>query len=167
MSHVYTTPRGYRRLLERIEKARLEYKRVCDSNEEAAEGGDNSVWHDNFAYEENQRQMHQLSRKVRDLEVLSQQIQIIQPPQHVPSKVRLGVSIRLQSSEEAEPKVFFIAGYDDGDPKAHRLSYNSPLATALIGKEEGDSVPVQVGERTFEVEILEILPAPPDEIETP
>ncbi len=64
----YLTPAGRVRLRHRIHEARLAHEAICASNGEAAEAGDSSVWHDNFAYEENQRQMHQLARRVRTLE---------------------------------------------------------------------------------------------------
>ena len=63
-----TTAAGQQRTASRLNKVRDAYDAVCASNGAAAEAGDNSVWHDNFDYEENQRQMHQLARRFRDLE---------------------------------------------------------------------------------------------------
>ena len=160
----YTTPGGYRRLKERLEKAREAYFRVCASNEEAAGAGDSSVWHDNFAYEENQRQMHQLARRVRDLEALLGRIEVVRLRPTAPDTVRIGSRVRFRFDEDDQDQVLFIAGYDDGDPAQHRISYNSPLARALMGSQEGDLVTFRVGGRIREVEVLEILPPPPEEL---
>ena len=63
-----TTPAGLRRLNQRLAAARQRYLDICADNEDAAGAGDTSVWHDNFAYEENQRQMHALARRLRDMQ---------------------------------------------------------------------------------------------------
>lgn len=159
----YTTPGGYRRLHRRLERAKTDYKKVCESNEEAAQAGDNCVWHDNFAYEENQRMMHQLAKRVRDLESLIAKIKVVPVHRELPEKVRLGVCVRIAMDGEQEEKVLFVAGYEDGEPTEQRISYNTPLAQALIGKEEGDATQMRVGTNIREIEILEILPPPEDE----
>ena len=69
-ARIVTSRAGYQRLLDTLQAAKRRYDVVCASNEEAAGAGDSSVWHDNFAYEDNQRQMHQLARRVRDLQHL-------------------------------------------------------------------------------------------------
>lgn len=163
MQICYTTPGGYRRLHQRLERAKQEYKKVCESNEEAAQAGDNCVWHDNFAYEENQRMMHQLSRRVRDLETLMATVKVVPIHREPPEKVRLGVRVRIAMEGESEDKVLFIAGYEDGEPSEQRISYNTPMAQALIGKEEGDVSQMRVGTMTRSIEILEILPPPQEE----
>ncbi len=154
---LYTTPGGHRRLCRRIEEARSAYASVCQSNEEAAGAGDSSVWHDNFAYEENQRQMHQLARRVRDLEGLLAGVAVVPLPTDAPETVRLGATVVVEPEPEGPEQRWFIAGYDDGNPALGRISYNSPLATALLGAQEGDRVAVRAarGRRFFEV--VEIL----------
>ena len=80
----YLTPAGRGRLRRRIEEARLAYLTVCASNGDAAGAGDSSVWHDNFAYEENQRQMHQLARRVSTLEEVLLRSREVQPRSRAP-----------------------------------------------------------------------------------
>ncbi len=164
MARYYTTPGGYRRLRERLDKARQAYFDVCASNEEAAGAGDSSVWHDNFAYEENQRQMQALSRRVRDLERLLGRLEVAPVPATPADSVRLGTRVRIRYEDTGKEKVLFIAGYDDGDIAEHRISYNSPLGRLLIGKEEGDVVTARFGSREQTIEVLEILPPPPEEV---
>ncbi len=160
----YTTPGGYRRLRERLEKAREAYFQVCATNEEAAGAGDSSVWHDNFAYEENQRQMQALARRVRDLENLCSQVQIAPVPASPPAEVRIGTRVRIRVDENDTEQALFIGGYDDGDPSQGRVSYNSPLAQALMGREPGDVFEARIGPRTRIIEIVELLPPPEEEI---
>ena len=163
-SVIYLTAKGLQRKHEQLERLRKQYFDVCASNEEAAGSGDSSVWHDNFAYEENQRQMIQLSLRVRDLESLLSRVEIVAPAVRVPEKVRLGTRVRLWCEEEACEKVFYIAGYDDGAPEEARISYNCPMGQALIALEEGDSCEVKGANKVQRYDVLEILPAPEDEI---
>lgn len=162
--HVYLTPAGLRRLDARIAAAREAYLAVCQSNEEAAGAGDSSVWHDNFAYEENQRRMHQLAARVRDLEALARRVRLAQPAATGAERARVGVSVRVVNTDDAHEAVWFLAGYDDGDVAGGRLSYASPLGAALVGAEAGDVVTVRFDGAERAVEVLEILPAPEEEL---
>lgn len=136
---IHLTPGGYRRLVRRIEAARQDYFAVCAETEAAAESGDTSVWHDNFAFEENTRQKHQTARRVRDLEGLLASCRVHELPTNDPVAVRLGTvaTIRLEDGTE---QTWFLAGWDDGDPERGRMAYNAALGRALIGKEVGDDV---------------------------
>ena len=154
-SGIYLTPGGHRRLVEQIEEARRAYREVCGSNEEAAGAGDSSVWHDNFAYEENQRQMHQLARRVRDLEAQLAAARVVPLPDAAPEVVCLGalVTVLIDATEKQR---WFIAGFDDGDAAVGRLSYNSPLGEAVLGSEEGDTLDLVLRGTRRRVEVVSI-----------
>ena len=160
----YTTQGGYRRLRERLEKAREAYFKVCASNEEAAGAGDSSVWHDNFAYEENQRQMQALAHRVHELEVILSQLQLVTVHATPPEAVSIGTRVRIRFVDDDREQTLFIGGYDDGEPAASRISYQSPLAQALMGKEEGDLFSARIGPRVRRIEVLDLLPPPPEEV---
>ena len=70
----FTTPAGYKRFLSKMKNVAKRYDAVVASNGDAADAGDNSVWHDNFAYEENQRQMHQWSQRFHKMEELKSKL---------------------------------------------------------------------------------------------
>lgn len=159
MDRVYLTPCGMRRLRERVEAVRAAYKAVCDDNPAALESGDSSGWHDNFAFEENQRQMHQLARRVLELEGLLARAKVVPPLAEPPSHVVVGAAVTWQADDE-DPQSAWIAGYEDGDPREGRLSYNSPLATQLLGAAVGEVRTVRVAGRVREVEILALGPTP-------
>jgi len=159
MDRVPLTPCGYARLLARIEEVRRAYKAVCDDNPAALESGDTSGWHDNFAFEENQRQMHQLARRVVELESVLGRIQLVGPLEHTPERVVVGANVTWQVDDE-EPRTAWIAGWEDGDPGAGRLSVESPLARALLGARVGDAVQIQLGGRLREVTVVALGPTP-------
>ena len=161
---LYTTERGLERTRARLAQARARYFAVCDSNEDAAGAGDSSVWHDNFAYEENQRQMHQLARRVRELENAIDRLEVVSAYKIAPDTVRLGCSVRVRFDDDGEERTFFLAGWADGDPSQSRISYLSPLGLALVGAREGDARTLSVAGETKEIEVREILAAPAEEV---
>ena len=68
-------------------------------------------------------------------------------------KVVFGVTVVLADEEDGSEKTYQIVGEDEADLKAGRISVQSPIARALIGKEEGDVVDVQApgGQRAYEI----------------
>lgn len=163
MDFYWTTARGLKRLQIRLEEARARYFEICADNEAAAGSGDSSVWHDNFAYEENQRQMHQYARKVRDLENLLAQIRLVPVTAEVFPVIRVGSCVRIAIPEEGREQTLFIAGYEDGDPQKLRVSYTTPMARALLGKSEGDSFDLSLNGKKRTIEVLKLCPPPEEE----
>lgn len=164
-TEVFLTQAGLHRLRGRISEARAAYLAVCADNGDAAQAGDSSVWHDNFAYEENQRQMHRLARRVRDLENILSRTKVVpaSAAATTPQRVQLGVQVRLRYLEDQRELALYIAGYDDGDPQAGRISYTAPLAARLLGAAPGDVLTVREAGRTREIEVAAVLPAPKEE----
>jgi transcription elongation factor GreA len=162
-SRIVTSRAGYQRMLDKLQEAKRRYDAVCASNEEAAGAGDSCVWHDNFAYEENQRQMHQLARRVRDLQQLIAVAEIAHAPAD-PVHVSFGCAVELLDTRDDQPVRLVIGGWEDSDPAVSRVAYNTPLASALIGAEEGDvrACPGVAGKRMLE--IIAIHPASTTEL---
>jgi transcription elongation factor GreA len=72
-------------------------------------------------------------------------------------RVVFGVNVVLADDDSDEEKRYQIVGEDEVDIKAGRISVNSPIARALIGKEEGDVVDVQTPDGIKSYEIIEVL----------
>lgn len=162
-SAICLTQAGVHRLRGRIAEARAAYLAVCADNESAAQAGDSSVWHDNFAYEENQRQMHRLARRVRDLEDLLARAKVVPACVVAPARVQLGAAVKVRFLDESREATLYIAGYEDGDPQTGRISYAAPLAVRLMGAEPGEVRTIAEGGRRREIEILDITSAPQEE----
>lgn len=158
----YFTPGGLERLRARIQATQAEYKAVCDDNPAALESGDSSGWHDNFAFEENQRQMHRLAARIRELQRVFDQSELTPPLTAVPPRVVIGANVTWQMDDD-DARTCWIAGYDDGDPAKGRLSYNSPLGKAMLGAVPGDMRSVMLAGQERWIEILSIGPTPPEE----
>ena len=68
-------------------------------------------------------------------------------------RVVFGATVEIEDAESGARRTWTIVGDDEADVKDNKVSVNSPLARALIGKSEGDSVEVQApgGVRTYEI----------------
>jgi transcription elongation factor GreA len=77
----------------------------------------------------------------------------------VSSKVIFGTTVTLFNVDTEETVTYKIVGDDEADVKLKKISYASPIAKAIIGKEEGDEVAIQVpsGEVVYEIEKVEYL----------
>ena len=71
-------------------------------------------------------------------------------------RVVFGATVVLLNVESNAEMIYQIVGEDEADIKAGHVSINSPVARALIGKEEGDSVIVEVPSGSAEYEIVEV-----------
>ncbi len=71
-------------------------------------------------------------------------------------KVLFGTTVTIINVETDEEVEYRIVGDDEADIKNNRISVSSPIARALIGKEEGDTVVVNIPSGTVEYEIDEV-----------
>jgi transcription elongation factor GreA len=71
-------------------------------------------------------------------------------------KVVFGATVELMNVETNEEVIYKIVGGDEADVKSNKVSISSPIARALIGKEEGDVAIVQAPRGNKEYEILEV-----------
>lgn len=151
-----TTRPGYERALARLNEARLRYLSVCASNEEAAGAGDSSVWHDNFAYEENQRQMHALAARIRELAGVLAALEVVEAPR-APTVVGVGCAVRLADPEGDAERRIVLGGWDDSDPAVGRVAINSPLGQSIVGASvgEGRMCPSPRGPQEWEIVAIE------------
>lgn len=97
---------------------------------------------------------------VRALEPYVASLQVLTPPQD-PARVGFGVRVSLEG--DAGTRVVAIVGADETDPGAGRISFFSPLATALHGATVGETRTVRTprGEEEWEVTALAALEPPP------
>ncbi|MFF7710520.1 transcription elongation factor GreA [Pseudomonas sp. NPDC007930] len=95
--------------------------------------------------------------RIRDIEGRLQNAVVIDVT-NVPKtgKVIFGVTVEIANVETDESVKYQIVGEDEADIKAGKLSVGSPIARALIGKEEGDVVTVKTPSGIVEYEIVEV-----------
>lgn len=113
---------------------------------------------ENAEYHAAKEQQGLLEGRVQDLEYKLSHAQIIDVsklPQT--GKVVFGVTVHLTNLSNDEAVNYQIVGDDESDIKNNKISINSPIARAIIGKEEGDVVEVVAPAGNIEYEISEVL----------
>ena len=71
-------------------------------------------------------------------------------------KIIFGATVKFVDVETDEEKCFRIVGEDEADLEKNMISVNSPIARALIGKREGDSLVIPIPKGSIEVEVLDV-----------
>jgi transcription elongation GreA/GreB family factor len=92
-----------------------------------------------------------LARDLRYFQARRESARLVTPPAHS-QQVRFGVRALLRLEDDTE-RAFQLVGEDEADPKAGLISYVSPLAQSLMGKEVGERLPF--GAQSAEIIALE------------
>ena len=122
---------------------------------EAREHGDLK---ENAEYHAAREQQGFIEARIKDIEAKLSTSQVINV-HDIPNtgKVIFGTTVTLVNTETDQGVTYKIVGDDEANVKVNKISVNSPIARALIGKEEGDVVNVQVpgGTVEYEIELVE------------
>lgn len=140
---------GYERLTKQLATLKAERPGIVDAIEEARAHGDLS---ENAEYHSAKERQGQVEASIADLEDRLSRAQIIDPTTLSGDRVVFGATVKLKDEDDKDV-TYQIVGQTEADAKLGRISYNSPLGRALIGRRVGDEVEVTVpsGDRWFEV----------------
>ncbi|MEN8159161.1 MAG: transcription elongation factor GreA [Myxococcota bacterium] len=154
MDRVPMTPRGHGLLEEELRRLRAEERpRIVREIEEARAHGDIS---ENAEYHAAKERQGQIEARLRQLEDRLARAQIIDPTEQSGDRVIFGATVVLSDVESDERITYTIVGEDEADVNQGMISVTSPVARAIMGREEGSCVQVRVPKGTRELEILEI-----------
>ena len=127
---------------------------VIESIAEARSHGDLS---ENAVYEAAKERQGFIEGRIAEIEHKLSLAHIIDPKEiHAEGKVVFGSTVTLQDLDNEEEVVYQIVGEDEADIKQRKISVGSPIARALIGKEEGDVAEVQAPGGVREYEIVQV-----------
>lgn len=127
---------------------------IIEAIAEARSHGDLS---ENAEYEAAKEKQGFIEGRISELEDKLSRAQIINPLEiHADGKVVFAATVTLQDLDTDEEVTYQIVGDDEADIKANKISVNSPIARAMIGKEEGDVAEVQAPGGVREYEILTV-----------
>lgn len=148
------TIRGQKALLARLKEIKEVHRpqNVRDI-EEARAHGDLS---ENAEYHAAKERQGLLDAELRNLEDKLSRAQVIDPATLGGDRVVFGAHVTVLNVDTDEEITYQIVGVDEADVKLGRVSYESPIARALIGKEEGDEVIVRAPGGDKDYEIVEV-----------
>ncbi|TCD05133.1 transcription elongation factor GreA [Erythrobacteraceae bacterium CFH 75059] len=155
MEKVPMLAEGYEKLLADLKQLRAERPKIVEAIEEARAHGDLS---ENAEYHAAKERQGQVEAQIAELEDKVTRAQIIDPASLSGDRIVFGTTVHLLDDED-QPVTYQIVGQTEADAAQGRISYNSPLGRALIGKKVGDEVEVTVpaGDKFFLIDSIEFI----------
>ncbi len=147
------TPRGFKALDAELKNLKVvERPAIITAIAEAREHGDLS---ENAEYHSAKEKQSFIEGRIKELEGMIGLAQVIDPST-MSGSVKFGATVKLIDEDTEDEKSYQIVGEQEADIHNGLLNINSPLARALIGKEEGDSIEVRTPGGTKDYEVLEV-----------
>lgn len=155
MKKVPITVKGAEKLRAELKKLKtVERPRVIDAIATAREHGD---LRENAEYHAAREQQGLMEARIRVIENTLAHAHVIDVSAiHDRDKVVFGATVDLMDDETGDELTYQIVGDDEADIKSGLISISSPIARALIGKQEGDIATVQAPSGEKDYEVLEI-----------
>ena len=155
MEKVPMLAEGYEKLTADLKALRAERPLIVDAIEEARAHGDLS---ENAEYHAAKERQGQVEAMIGDLEDKISRAQIIDPTTLSGDKVIFGAPVTLLD-ENDKPVRYQIVGQTEADAAKGRISYNSPIGRALIGKQLEEEVEVTVpsGDKFYLIDKIEFI----------
>lgn len=152
MATIPITKRGAEKLREELQRLKtVDRPWVINSIAEARAQGDLS---ENAEYEAAKDRQGFIEGRIQDIEGKLSAAQIIDPAElDAGGKVVFGSTVELEDEKTGEALKYQIVGEDEADLKLGLINVSSPIARALIGKEEGETAEVQApgGVKRYEI----------------
>ncbi|WP_435417677.1 transcription elongation factor GreA [Parerythrobacter aurantius] len=155
MEKVPMLAEGYERLTADLKALRAERPKIVDAIEEARAHGDLS---ENAEYHAAKERQGQIEAQIADIEDRVSRAQIIDPTTLSGDRIVFGATVTLLD-EDDKPVRYQIVGQTEADASKGRISYNSPIGRALIGKTVGEDIEVTVpsGDKFYLVDKIEFI----------
>ena len=147
---------GHARLNEELKRLKsIERPEVVEAIEAARAHGYLS---ENAEYHAAKERQGQIEATIADLEDRLSRAMVIDPTTLSGDKIVFGATVTLTDEDDKKVK-YQIVGQTEADAKVGRISYNSPLGRALIGRQKGDEVEVSTpsGDRYYEIKKIEFV----------
>ena len=156
MNRVPVTALGEKMLREELRQLKsAERPAIIQAIAEARAHGDLK---ENAEYHAARERQGFVEGRIADLEDKISRMQVIDVLSIAPSgRVIFGATVVLENIETSEKLRYHIVGEDEADYKISKISVSSPVARAIVGKENGDVVVVQTPTGQVEFEIIEVL----------
>ena len=144
---------GFDKLTEELARLEEELTEVRQLVAEAREHGDLK---ENAEYHAAREKQGFIEGRVKELESILGRAEVIDPSK-LSGTIKFGATVQLVDEETDEERTYQIVGEPEADIEKGRLNIKSPLARALIGKDEGDSVEVSTpgGAKSYEILSIE------------
>jgi len=157
LKDVILTPEGFKKLTQEIEFLSTEKRReVADRIRVAREFGDIA---ENAEYDDAKNEQALLEHRIATLEERLRNARVIEKKDIAKDVVSVGSKVRLRDLDAKQTVEYRIVGSAEADPAENKLSNESPVGKAIIGKKKGETVEVAAPRGAMKFKILEIKAA--------
>jgi transcription elongation factor GreA len=157
LKDVILTQEGFKKLTQEIEFLSTEKRReVADRIRVAREFGDIA---ENAEYDDAKNEQALLEHRIATLEERLRNARVIEKKDIAKDVVSVGSKVRLRDLDAKQTVEYRIVGSAEADPAENKLSNESPVGKAIIGKKKGETVEVSAPRGAMKFKILEIKAA--------
>lgn len=151
---VFLTPEGLAKLEEELEHLRsVKRREVAERIKEAISFGDLS---ENSEYEEAKNEQAFIEGRIITLEKMLRNARLIKQDEVDQGVVGVGATVKLKDLEFGDVVDYMIVGSAESDPANNKISNESPVGQALLGKTKGAIVDISVPAGVIQYEILDV-----------
>ena len=157
MKEVILTPEGHKKLKEEISYLSTEKRReVAERIKTAREFGDIA---ENAEYDDAKNEQALLEHRIAQLEERLLNARVITKKEISKDSVSIGSRVKLRDVDAKETIEYRIVGSAEANPSENKLSNESPVGKAILGKKKGETVEVVAPRGSLKFKILEIKAA--------
>lgn len=157
VKEVILTEEGYAKLKQEIEHLSTEKRReVAERIKHAREFGDIS---ENSEYDDAKNEQAMLEHRIALLEERLAHARVIEAGEVPAGVVGIGTRVRLKDLDANETIEYTIVGSAEANPAQHRLSNESPVGKAILGRKKGETVEVTAPRGTLKFKIMDVKAA--------
>lgn len=152
---IILTPEGFQRLKEEIEYlSSVKRDEVAERIRASRDFGDIS---ENSEYDDAKNEQAWVESRIIEINQILAHATIISAPKSAPSKVTLGCKVELRDVENGDVHRYQVVGSAEADPTHDRISNESPVGQAIMGRKKGETVQVTTPRgAVIEYEIVKI-----------
>ena len=157
MKEVILTPEGYEKLKHEIEHLSTSKRReVADRIRVAREFGDIA---ENAEYDDAKNEQMLLEHRIATLEERLKAARVIEKGEVTTGVVSVGAKVRLRDMDAGETVEYHIVGSAEANPAEQKLSNESPVGKAIMGRKKGEVVEVVAPRGALKFKIMDIKAA--------
>lgn len=151
---IIMTTEGLKKLEDELEELKVvRRKEIAEKIKQALAFGDLS---ENSEYDEAKNEQAQVEARIAQIESMLKVAKVLKDDNINTDSVSVGTTVKLLDVEFDEEEEYHIVGPTEADPSKNKLSYESPVGKALLGKKVGDTVDVEAPVGMIQFKILDI-----------
>jgi len=154
MATSFLTSEGYQKLQDELDFLRTtKREQIADRLHEAIEGGELL---DNAELEAAKNEQAFVEGRIKELEILLATARVVDERTIDKETIQIGNLVVIQEEGSREKEEYTIVGAAESDPGDGRISNESPLGKALMGKRVGEKVQVDAPAGSYVVKVLKV-----------